>query len=69
IRYDFGQGVAQDHAEAVRWYRRAADLGNVIAMKNLGLSYRDGEGIGKDFAEARRWLEKAAAAGDEDAKK
>jgi TPR repeat protein len=29
------EGVARDHAEAVRWYRKAADGGNSLAAKAL----------------------------------
>ena len=31
IAYALGQGVPQDYVEAVSWYRKAADQGNVIA--------------------------------------
>src|SRR6266404_9087153 len=30
--YERGQGVPQDHAEAVRWYQKAADRGDVEAQ-------------------------------------
>jgi len=36
--YENGQGVKQDHAEAVRWYRKAAEQGllnAVAALKQL----------------------------------
>ena len=31
-----GQGVPQDYAEAVKWYRLAAEQGNADAQYNLG---------------------------------
>ena len=34
-RYYRGEGVGQDHAEAARWYRLAADQGNSSAQENL----------------------------------
>lgn len=34
--YDVGKGVPQDHTEAVRWYRKAADQGDADAQANLG---------------------------------
>ena len=37
--YDEGQGVPQDYAEAVKWYRMAADQGNADAQSNLGFMY------------------------------
>jgi hypothetical protein len=36
IMYDHGKGVAQDDAEAVKWYRRAADQGDALAQTILG---------------------------------
>jgi hypothetical protein len=40
VKYANGKGVMQDHVEAVKWYRLAADQGQAIAQFNLG-------GIGK----------------------
>jgi len=42
--YQIGQGVAQDYAEAARWYRKAADQGGVAAQFNLGVMYYEGQG-------------------------
>jgi hypothetical protein len=33
-------GPAQDYAEAVKWFRKAADQGNADGELNLGLSAR-----------------------------
>ena len=38
--YGTGRGVPQDDAEAVRWYRLAAEQGNADAQFNLGVVYR-----------------------------
>ncbi len=38
-RYLFGRGVAQNDVDAVRWLRRAADLGDARAMSDLGVMY------------------------------
>ena len=35
--YVNGQGVVQDYVEAVKWYRLAAEQGNVNAIKDMGL--------------------------------
>ena len=35
-RYETGRGVRQDYAEAVRWYRRAAEQGHEDAQEHLG---------------------------------
>ena len=49
-RYEFGQGVPQDDAEAVLWYRLAAEQGNGFALSALG-----SQGVPQDYAEALRW--------------
>ena len=39
VKYDNGQGVPQDYAEAVKWYRKAAeqgDAGAIVVLKALG---------------------------------
>jgi TPR repeat protein len=52
--------VKQDYAEAVRWYRKAAEQGHAEAQCNLGSMYHQGKGVKQDFAEAVRWFRKAA---------
>jgi hypothetical protein len=48
--------VPQDHAKAVRWYRKAAEQGHASAQYNLGVSYQEGEGVPQDYVEAHVWL-------------
>ena len=67
--YYTGQGVSQDYAEAVRWYRLAADQGLAEAQYNLGLMYDLGQGVPRDNAEAARWYRLAADQGDAEAQK
>jgi TPR repeat protein len=55
-----GEGVPQDHAEAVKWYRLAADQGLAEAQYNLGVSYYDGP---QNYAEAEKWFRLAAGQG------
>ena len=43
--YDMGKGVAEDKAEAVKWYRKAADQGDTQAQYNLGVCYCNGDGV------------------------
>jgi len=56
IMYKDGEGVAQDHAEAARWFRLAADQGDPEAQWELGH-------ISEDDAEAVRWWRLAAGQG------
>ncbi len=72
--YEDGEGVEEDEAEAVKWYReavkgyrKAAEAGNADAMNSLGEAYRDGKGVEEDEAEAVEWYRKAAEAGNADA--
>src|SRR5437016_13655062 len=67
--YQGGRGVAQDNAEAAKWYRRSAEQGYPPAERYLGLMYQGGYGgLPRDEVEARRWLSKAAEHGDSLAK-
>jgi TPR repeat protein len=67
--YDIGQGIPQDYAAAVGWYRKAADQGNAAAQSNLGLMYAIGQGIPQDYVSAHMWFNLAAATGNKDAAK
>jgi len=58
-----GAGVEEDLAEAVRWFKVAADKGVAAAMTNLGAMAERGAGVRKDAAAARAWYEAAAKAG------
>ena len=40
-----GNGVPKDDAEAVRWYRLAAEQGNAEAQFELGYMYDQGDGL------------------------
>ena len=62
--YDQGLGVARDYAQAVVWYRKAADQGNAVAQNNLGFMYDQGLGVARDYAQAVVWYRKAADQGD-----
>ena len=55
----------EDDAEAVRWYRLAADQGHAYAQLNLGWMYADGEGVVQDNVTAHMWFNIAGANGVE----
>ena len=63
VSYRFGQGVPQSDAEAVKWYRKAAEQGYAKAQYNLGVCCDTGKGLPKDYAEAAKWYRKAAGQG------
>ena len=50
-------------AEAVRWFRMAAEQGDARGQANLGNMYANGEGVLIDEAEAVRWFRLAAEQG------
>jgi TPR repeat protein len=64
IMYFKGEGVTADKAEAIRWLRRAGDLGHVRAQNNLGMIYDKGDGVPQNQKEAAAWYRKAAEKGD-----
>ena len=78
VMYDNGQGVTQDDAQAVKWYRLAAEQGDAGAQFNLrlaaeqgdagaqfnlGFRYHNGEGVTQDYAQAVKWYRLAAEQG------
>ena len=56
-----GDGVPQNDAEAVRWYRLAADQGHADAQYNLGVRYANGRGVPQDDVQAHMWYNLAAS--------
>jgi len=56
--------VPQDNAEAVGWYRKAAEQGFADAQNNLGGMLQRGLGVLKNATEAVYWYRKAAKQGD-----
>ncbi|MGL4550166.1 MAG: caspase family protein [Gemmataceae bacterium] len=61
--YQFGLGVGEDFGEAMRLYRKGAELGDGRAMNNLGVMYEQGKGVERDVAEALKWFRLAAKQG------
>ena len=65
VMYATGEGVPQNHTEAVRWVRMAAEQGDVVAQFYLGVMYATGEGVvPQNHTEAVRWVRMAAEQGD-----
>ena len=58
--YHYGQGIAEDHAEAAKWYLLAAEQGRVDAMFPLGSLYESGAKETQDLIEAHKWYSRAA---------
>jgi len=64
LMYDKGMGVAQDGAQAVKWYELAAQQGDAASQTALGFKYYKGQGVAQDYKEAARWYRMAAGQGD-----
>ena len=52
-----------DYAEAIRWYRVAADQGSAAAQFNLGVLYENGQGVTQNYIEAVGYYRLAAVQG------
>ncbi len=61
--YETGDGVAKDINQAVYWYRKSAENGNMYGQANLGYWYYQGQGVAKDDKQAFYWNKKAADQG------
>jgi TPR repeat protein len=55
--------VADNNAQAMKYYRMAADQGDAEAMFGMGVMYRSGDGIEKNEKEGLDWIRKAAEKG------
>jgi TPR repeat protein len=56
--------VVKDPVEGAKWYRQAAERGNVQAQVKLGLDYAAGKGLVANSTEAVKWFGYAAGAND-----
>ena len=54
----------EDDAEAVRWYRLAAEQGDDVGQLNLGFMYGNGDGVPEDDVFAYMWFNLSAAQGN-----
>ena len=50
--YARGQGMRENYAKAVKWYRLAANQGFANAQTSLGFMHVNGQGVPQSFAEA-----------------
>jgi TPR repeat protein len=55
---------AERYEAALRWFGKAADLGNADAMMGMSWIYGNGRGVPEDNAEAMRWRRMAADRGN-----
>ena len=61
--YENGWGVDTNYPKAVKWYRKAAELGHANAQYNLGRMYHHGRSLDHNYSTAVEWYRKAAEQG------
>ena len=66
LKYYLGQDVAQDYAQAFKWFSLAAEQGSASAQAMLSTMYKDGEGVSQNYKQAFAWSRPAAEQGDAD---
>lgn len=62
--YEDGLVLNRDYAEAIYWYRSAAEQGYAGAQTNLGVMYAQGRGVAANRQTAIQWFQRAAKQGD-----
>jgi putative methionine-R-sulfoxide reductase with GAF domain len=67
VHYAVGDMVRQDYRQAMDWFRKSAERGNVRARGKIAALYWAGRGTPKDYAKAYYWALLAQAGGDKDA--
>ena len=68
LYYERGYCAQKDFAEAIKWYRRAANQGHADAQFRLGVCCYIGEGVDKSTEDAIKYCRKAAEKGHQMAK-
>ncbi|KAG0075180.1 hypothetical protein BGZ90_010138 [Linnemannia elongata] len=61
--YRTGQGVQQDYQTAMDWYRKAADQGDSVGLRKVGVLHEHGEGVTQSYTTALEWYLRAAECG------
>lgn len=64
LAYELGRlGLRKNMAEAVKWYKKAAEQDNAYALYALGVCYHEGNGVNKDYQKAASLFRKSAELG------
>jgi len=69
LMYRDGRGLSRDTAEAIAWFRKAADRGEADAQIELGILLSPGHGAFTDIVEAHSWFNLAASRWKDEAKR
>lgn len=60
----YGRGCPVDYTQALYWYHKAADAGNMYAPNSIALCYQKGTGVPQSDELAASWFEKACQKGN-----
>ncbi len=63
LRYESGQGISKDYAQAAAWYRKSAEQGFADAQNNLACLHLIGWGVALDYQQAASLFETSAKQG------
>ena len=64
LQYADGKDLPQSYADAMAWFKKAAENGNDKAQWKLGLGYMKGIGVPQDERTAVAWFKRAANQGE-----
>ena len=67
-RYEDGDGIEQDYAKTMYWFRRSSEEGNKISTFSVGMLYEYGTGVEENHEKAVEWYRKSAEEGYDYAK-
>ncbi len=62
--YYRGRHVKQNYKEALQWWAKSAEQGNIQAIGNMGLCYQTGHGIAPDSLKATRLYQRSIKEGN-----
>ena len=62
--YYYGRGCAVDYSQALYWYHKAADAGNMYSQNSIGVCYQKGNGVPQSDEQAISWFEQACDNGN-----
>ena len=60
-----GLGIEKSYDEAIKWFSKAAEHGNIKALNNIGYCYENGFGVEVDLYQAFSFYKKSALMGNE----
>ena len=63
----YGEGVEENLPAALKWFKKASDMGSAVATYYLGMMFLNSTGVTYDFEKALQLLNQAADGGSETA--